>query len=41
MSSNDDKRPPNAAGISPLYKVTSLIASLLKTEKKPMRCEAL
>src|SRR5690606_15711685 len=40
-SNTDDTRPPNLAGISPLYNLISLMASLLKTEKKPKKCEVL
>src|ERR1700761_6578087 len=40
-SSTDDKRPPYCAGMPPLYRLTSFMASELKVEKKPNRCDAL
>jgi hypothetical protein len=37
ISSTDANRPPYSAGIPPLIKLISLMASALKTEKKPKR----
>ena len=41
ISRTEERRPPYSEGISPLNKVTSLIASELNTEKKPRKCDAL
>ena len=41
ISNTEAKRPPYCAGIPPFIRLISFIASALKTEKKPNKCEAL
>ena len=40
-SKTEETLPPNSAGIPALYRLTSSITSVLKTEKKPNKCPVL
>ena len=41
ISRTEESLPPYSAGMPPFIILMSLIASALKTEKKPKRCAAL